>query len=92
MKPFWLPEKGKMTKVKNQLSAIPNCEPDGRLSRLIGQGIVRPGRAALPRALFTDQPPRPNPGASALETLLEERRKGRWNSGVHFRRIGAMSW
>jgi prevent-host-death family protein len=54
-----------------------DCDPDGRVSRLIRDGIVRPARAPLPRALFTDQPPRPNAGASALGALLEERREGR---------------
>src|SRR5690242_11495347 len=58
-----------------------NCgldyDPDGRMARLIRDGVVRPARAKLPRALFTHQPPRPNPGASAVEALLEERREGR---------------
>lgn len=54
-------------------------EPDdeGRLSRLVRGGIVRPGRAAPPRAVFTSQPPRPKAGASGVAALLEERRDGR---------------
>jgi prevent-host-death family protein len=54
-------------------------EPDheGRLSRLIREGIVRPGRSPLSRALFAEQPPRPKRGASAVEMLIEERRDGR---------------
>ena len=52
-------------------------DPDGRLSRLIRDGIVRPGRAAIPRGLFIEAPPRPTAGASAVEALLEERRAGR---------------
>jgi prevent-host-death family protein len=52
-------------------------DPDGRLSRLIRGGIVRPGRAAPPRVLFTTQPPRPKAGTSAVAALLEERREGR---------------
>jgi prevent-host-death family protein len=54
-----------------------DLESDGRLLRLIRNGIVRPARTALPRAMFTDQPPRPKEGASALAALLEERREGR---------------
>jgi prevent-host-death family protein len=54
-----------------------DAEPDGRLSRLVRSGIVRPRRAALPRTLFSDQPPRAKAGASALKALLEERRQGR---------------
>ncbi len=54
-----------------------DAEPDGRLSRLVRSGIVRPRRAAPPRSLFSDQPPRAKAGASALTALLEERRQGR---------------
>jgi len=53
------------------------AEHDGRLSRLVRSGIVRPRRAALPRTLFSHQPPRAKAGASALTALLEERRQGR---------------
>jgi prevent-host-death family protein len=54
-------------------------EPDheGRLSRLVREGIVRPGRAPLSRALLAGQPPRPKRGASAVGLLIEERRDGR---------------
>jgi antitoxin (DNA-binding transcriptional repressor) of toxin-antitoxin stability system len=55
----------------------PDCDPDGRVARLIRDGIVRPGRARPPHALFTDQPPRPNAGASVVGALVEERREGR---------------
>ena len=55
----------------------PGREPDGRLSRLIREGIVRPGRTPLSRTLFTEQPPRPNRGASAVGMLIAERRDGR---------------
>jgi prevent-host-death family protein len=53
------------------------ADPDGRLSRLIRDGIVRPGRGAAPRALFTEPPPHAKAGASALAALLKERREGR---------------
>jgi prevent-host-death family protein len=52
-------------------------EHDGRLSRLIREGIVRPGRAPLSRALFAHQPPRARGGASAVGMLIAERREGR---------------
>ena len=54
-----------------------DAEPDGRLSRLVRSGIVRPRREAPPRSLFSDQPPRAKAGASALTALLEERRQAR---------------
>ncbi|HZU90718.1 MAG TPA: type II toxin-antitoxin system Phd/YefM family antitoxin [Stellaceae bacterium] len=50
---------------------------DGRLSRLLRNGLVRPRRAEPPRALFTSQPPRANAGASAVDALITERREGR---------------
>jgi prevent-host-death family protein len=52
-------------------------DDDGRLARLIRNGVVRPGRGRLPRWLLTEEPPRLKGGASALEALLEERREGR---------------
>ena len=50
---------------------------DGRLSRLVRDGLVRPARAAPSRSLFSRQPPRADAGASAFEALIEERRDGR---------------
>lgn len=52
-------------------------EPDGRLARLVREGIVRPGRTQLPRTLFADPPPRAKGGVSASAILIEERREGR---------------
>jgi prevent-host-death family protein len=52
-------------------------DPEGRLARLVREGTVRPGRAAVPRSVFTERPPRPKGGASAVEMLIEERREGR---------------
>jgi prevent-host-death family protein len=52
-------------------------EQDGRLARLIREGVVRPGRRAPPNALIATQPPRPKGDASAMATLLAERRESR---------------
>jgi prevent-host-death family protein len=54
-------------------------EPDheGRLSRLIREGVVRPGRVSASRALFAAQPPRSKSGASAVRMLIKERRDNR---------------
>jgi|SRR5580704_19631331 antitoxin (DNA-binding transcriptional repressor) of toxin-antitoxin stability system len=52
-------------------------EQDGRLSRLVREGVVRPARVALPRSLFADQPPRPKGDVSVVTALIEERREGR---------------
>ena len=52
-------------------------EQDGRLSRLIREGVIRPGRGRVARTLFTSQPPRPTRGMSAVEVLIAERRESR---------------
>jgi len=48
---------------------------NGRLSRLIRDGALRPRRTAPPAALFSTSPPRAK--ASAVELLINERREGR---------------
>lgn len=52
-------------------------DQEGRLSRLIRDGIVRPGRTGLSRALLAGPLPRARRGASAVLALVEERRDGR---------------
>ena len=52
-------------------------DDDDRLARLVREGIVRPARIALPRALFATRPPRPKGGASLVQALMKERREGR---------------
>jgi prevent-host-death family protein len=47
---------------------------NGRLSRLVREGVLRPRRTVAPAALFSTPPPRAN--ASAVELLLDERREG----------------
>jgi prevent-host-death family protein len=50
---------------------------DGRLARLVRDGIVRPARATVGKALFASKPPRPKDGASGVRALIEDRRAGR---------------
>lgn len=52
-------------------------EEDGRLAHLVRDGIVRPARSSLPKALVTTAPPRPKGRASAVRAVLDERRNGR---------------
>jgi prevent-host-death family protein len=52
-------------------------QDDGRLSRLLRDGIVRPRRAMPPQALFSSQPPWADAGASVVDALITERREGR---------------
>jgi prevent-host-death family protein len=48
-----------------------------RLDHLVRQGLVRPGRGTVPRAIPGTPPPAPILGASAVRALLDERREGR---------------
>jgi len=50
---------------------------DGRLARLVRDGVVRPARGEAPRAVLASKPPRPKAGASGVRALLEDRRSGR---------------
>lgn len=50
---------------------------DGRLAQLVRDGVVRPARGVVSRALIARKPPQPRKGASAVRALLEERREGR---------------
>jgi prevent-host-death family protein len=52
-------------------------DDDGRLTRLVRDGIVRPARAAMPKTLLAKKPPRVRRGASGVRALLEDRRDGR---------------
>jgi len=49
----------------------------GRLARLVRDGIVRPARSPVSKSVITSQPPRPRDGASALRALVDDRRDGR---------------
>jgi len=52
-------------------------EPDGRLARLLRDGVVRPRRGAPSRTLFGSPPPRLRASASGVDALTRERREGR---------------
>ena len=75
--PVLIVDRGRPVARLEPVTSNPGAEHDGKLLRLVRDGIVRPRRAAPPRALFSDQPPCAEPGASALNALLEERWEGR---------------
>jgi len=50
---------------------------DGRLDRLVRDGVVRPARGVMPKALVATKPPRGKKSASGVRALLEERRASR---------------
>ena len=52
-------------------------DDEGRLGRLVRDGVVRPARAAPPKSVFATRPPRLAKGVSGVRALLDERREGR---------------
>ncbi len=52
-------------------------DDDGRLARLVREGVVRPARATVPKGVFTTKLPRRKGNASGVRVLIEERREGR---------------
>lgn len=72
-----------LTDTKNNLSALVDQvqhegdDPEGRLSRLERQGLLRRASDPLPQEILMAAAPRPTEGASALAALLDERRNGR---------------
>ena len=75
--PVLIVDRGRPVARLEPVTTSGKAEADGRLARLIREGIVRPGRVRLSRGLFADQPPRPSGGASAVKALIEDRRDGR---------------
>lgn len=62
-----------------RLEPVNELRPDseGRLARLVRDGIIRPARGVVSKAVFTTKPPRLKAGVSGVRTLLEERRESR---------------
>jgi prevent-host-death family protein len=75
--PVLIVDRGRPVARLEPVSNLAASEQDGRLLRLIREGVVRPARTALRRSLLTDKPPRMRDGASAAAALIEERREGR---------------
>ena len=74
--PVLIVDRGRPVARLEPVSAF-RSDDDGRLARLVREGVVRPARAAVPKAVFTTKPPRPKGNASAVRALIEERREGR---------------
>jgi prevent-host-death family protein len=73
--PVLIVDRGRPVARLEPVKASGESEPEGRLSRLVRDAIVRPRRAEPPRTLFGSPPPRA--GASVVDALLQERRGGR---------------
>ena len=55
----------------------PRSNDEGRLERLVRDGLVQPARTVLPKPLLGTPPPRAKGSASAVRALIDERRTGR---------------
>ena len=75
--PVLIVDRGRPVARLEPVTSLGESEQDGRLSRLIREGIVRPGRTSLSSSLFTARPPRAKNDASAVAVLLAERRDSR---------------
>jgi prevent-host-death family protein len=75
--PVLIVDRGRPVARLEPVVACSEGEDDGRLSRLLRDGIVRPRRAMPPQELFSSPPPRANAGASVVAALIAERREGR---------------
>ena len=59
------------------VSSVPGILEDGRLMRLVREGVVRPARSTPSKELFSTRPPTLKGDASAVAMVLDERRHGR---------------
>lgn len=75
--PVLIVDRGRPVARLEPVTGSAHDDPEGRLSRLLREGVVRRRRGDPPRTLFTSQPPRARPGTSAVDALIQERREGR---------------
>ena len=74
--PVLIVDRGRPVARLEPVSAIRSGD-DGRLARLVREGVVRPARSTVPKSVFTTKPPRLKGNASGVQALVEERREGR---------------
>src|SRR5213080_2944899 len=75
--PVLIVDRGRPVARLEAVSTNRDPDHDGRLSRLVREGVVRPGRTSLARTLFTERPPQPKRGTSPVRMLVDERRESR---------------
>ena len=75
--PVLIVDRGRPVARLEPVTSSPRSAAEGRLDRLVRDGIVRPARAALPKALLSGSPPHVTSGASGVRALIDERRTGR---------------
>jgi prevent-host-death family protein len=57
--------------------AVTSDDPSGRLERLARAGLLRAGKGKGVGEILDRDPPKTRSGASVVEALLDERRRGR---------------
>ena len=75
--PVLIVDRGRPVARLEPVTSASTADGEGRLARLVRDGIVRPARTTLPRGLISGKPPRPKPGGSGVRALIEDRRTGR---------------
>jgi prevent-host-death family protein len=75
--PVLIVDRGRPVARLEPVRSSSQAEDDGRMTRLVREGIVRPGRAALSRSFVREQLPRVKPTRSVVAAILEERQEGR---------------
>ena len=74
--PVLIVDRGRPVARLEPVSSVASSD-DGRLARLVRDGIVRPALGAMPKALVEAKPPRGKKRASGVRVLLDEGREGR---------------
>ncbi|MCX6544102.1 MAG: type II toxin-antitoxin system prevent-host-death family antitoxin [Acidobacteria bacterium] len=59
------------------VSAPGRNSSDGRIARLVRQGVVRSAGSAPPKRILAADPPSPKGGFSLSHAIIDERRNGR---------------
>ena len=75
--PVLIVDRGRPVARLEPVSSSAQEAPDGRLSRLLRDGLIRPRRSDPPQTLFTTQPPCLHAGLLGVDALTKERRDGR---------------
>ena len=72
--PVLIVDRGRPVARLEPVSALPP-DDDSRLARLVRDGIVRPRRGGLPKALFSAKPPQVKKGASGVRVCSTSSRR-----------------
>jgi prevent-host-death family protein len=75
--PVLIMDRGRPVARLEPLTTGSQADDDGRLGRLVRDGVVRSASGAVPKALLTSAPPRLKTGVSGVDALIAERRGGR---------------